>query len=438
MDYDRYPTSLSPVDGGSRLTVSVPHERVGLSPQFFVEQSDLMVAADQQMIEMTSEGLSVWLPGQTPPDVVSGLITFADQAPIRIDYDGEGGKDWILKVLGIVGFEFLGGLILNLMPCVLPILSLKLVTILDTSRADQVQIKRQAVAYTAGVLVTFLLIVVALLGLKWIGLQLGWGFQLQSPLFVMILAIVMVSIGAHFHGLFEMPQWLLSVPGQLSGTHYALTVKHSYKDFFTGMLAVIVATPCTAPFMAPSIGFALTQPPLIMVLIFMALGCGFSAPFLAIAMAPQLATWIPSPGSWMTTFKHVLAIPMYLTGLWLIWVLSHQIGPFGWILGGVQVLLISGLIVINRQSFRFQRVCEGILIIGMIITCALVVQSKDYTRHDNQPVFEQLETLVAAKQRVFVDVAASWCITCKTNETLVLYTDEIKPISKNKTSPSSP
>ena len=213
----------------------------------------------------------------------------------------------------------LGGLILNLMPCVLPVLAVKALGF--ASHANEGRgMGRHGAAYTLGVLASFAIVGAVLLAVRGAGAVAGWGFQLQEPVFVLLMAWLMVLIGLNFAGLFE-------IGGRLVGIGSGLAGRSGLSgSFFTGVLAVIVATPCTAPFMGAAVGFGLSQPAAVAMAVMLALGLGLALPFLLLSLAPGLLRLVPKPGPWMVRFKQLLAFPMFATAAWLVWVLSLQAG----------------------------------------------------------------------------------------------------------------
>jgi thiol:disulfide interchange protein DsbD len=215
-----------------------------------------------------------------------------------------------------LGLALLGGLILNLMPCVFPILAMKALSLCRLGDAHRTQIRREAAGYTAGVLVAMFCTGAVLLGLRALGAEIGWGFQLQSPVFIAGMALLILAVALNLAGLFEVAGmgWL---GARLAGRG----------SFFTGLLAVAVATPCTAPFMGGAIAAALAAPPAVGLAIFLCLGLGLAAPFVVIALVPRLAAFLPRPGRWMILLQRVLSIPMFATFLWLGWVFSQQVLP---------------------------------------------------------------------------------------------------------------
>ncbi|HET8870690.1 MAG TPA: protein-disulfide reductase DsbD domain-containing protein, partial [Aquabacterium sp.] len=239
-------------------------------------------------------------------------------APSPAVQEGELRGD--LSLVPALALALLGGLILNLMPCVFPVLSIKALSMLSHSFQSGHQRRMHGLAYTAGVLVSFAALAAMLLLLRAGGKQAGWGFQFQSPSFVMFVAYLMFGVGLNLAGLF-------SVGSRLTGMGSSLVDRGGYAgSFFTGVLATIVATPCTAPFMGGAIGYALTQPALPMVLIFESLGLGLALPYLILSLWPALQRWLPRPGLWMERLKQFLAFPMFGAAVWLVWVLTQQAG----------------------------------------------------------------------------------------------------------------
>lgn len=283
-----------------------------------------------------------------PSAEVSGLLRHARN-------DVGAGAFWLA-----IGGALLGGLILNLMPCVFPVLSLKLLALARKGGdAPRAYLWREAGAYTFGVLACFTVLAGLLLAIQRAGVAVGWGFQMQSPVFVGAMALLLFAIGLTLSGVLRLPVLLGGIQARGS--------------FATGLLAALVATPCTAPFMAGALAVALTLPPLPALLVFEALGLGLAAPFLLVACFPRLVSWLPKPGAWMERLKHILAVPMYLSALWLLWVLAQQLSP---------------------PSPSAALGPEG----GVPYSA------------------ETLARLRGEGAPVFIDATAAWCITCQVNE----------------------
>jgi thiol:disulfide interchange protein DsbD len=330
----------------------------------------------------------------------------------------------------------LGGLVLNVMPCVFPVLSLKALHLLEYSSQSPLAVRRHGLAYTAGVLSSFALIAGLLLALRLGGAQLGWGFQLQSPLFVILLAWLMVAMGLSLSG-------VLSLGGSLMGIGSSLAAHAGYaSSFFSGVLAAVVATPCTGPFMGVALGFALLQPWPVALAIFLALGLGLALPYLLLSVSPRLGRWLPRPGPWMVYLKELLAFPLYATAVWLVWVLSVQSGAEG------TTIALTGSVLLAFAAWLFQRTrtaqrswrLVGNGSVAVILLAALPALLTALHEPTTEPAaaamtaahrtgqgpaweafsLERLAVLRAAKQPVFINFTAAWCIICLSNERLVL------------------
>ncbi|NEO23135.1 thioredoxin family protein, partial [Moorena sp. SIO4A5] len=322
----------------------------------------------------------------------------------------------------------LGGIILNLMPCVFPVLSLKALNIVQKSQKSPQQVRRHAIAFTAGILVSFTVVASVLLILRSLGQQIGWGFQLQSPVFVTLMAYLMFAVGLSLSGVFIFGASIMGI-GQ------RLTTRSGYiGEFFTGVFATVVATPCTAPFMATALGVALTQSVPIAIAIFEMLGLGLALPYLAISFTPGLQRILPKPGAWMETFQQLLAFPMYAATAWLIWVLAQQTGTNG------LAAALAGLILIAFATWLHQKtrllpplgkhlgsIC-ALVALGFSLSLAQVSSTTPtpLTHNQNQGIKWQAYTakrLVKLRQSgspVFLNFSASWCITCLVNERVAL------------------
>jgi thiol:disulfide interchange protein len=360
---------------------------------------------------------------QVRVDLPAGAVATLPDAPARAP---AGATTLALALLLALG----GGLILNLMPCVLPVLSLKALSLADGGHGNG-HAGRRALWYTAGVLASFVAVGLSVLGLRAAGESLGWGFQLQQPLVVAVLAYVMLAIGLSLSGVF-------SLGLGLSGMGQTLTEKKGPAgDFFTGVLAVVVASPCTAPFMGTALAFAFAAPPLLALLVFLALGLGLALPFLLIGFVPALARRLPQPGAWMETFKQALAFPMYLTAAWLAWVLAKQRGAdaIGLLLAGA-VLLALALWWLERLRFRRRPLARALALATLALallplwgvqrlpaTPGTATQAAD----DAVPYSaERLAALRRDNRLVFVNMTADWCVTCKVNERRVLGGDAFR------------
>lgn len=344
-------------------------------------------------------------------------------------------------------FALIGGIILNLMPCVFPVLSIKALSLVSHANQSATQVRMQGVVYTLGVLASFALLAVLLILLKAGGAQIGWGFQFQAPLFVLALAYLMFAVGLSLSGVFY-------IGGSVVGVGSALTEKPGYSgSFFTGVLATIVATPCTAPFMAAALGYALVQPAAKLLAIFLCLGLGLALPYLLLSYWPGLQRRLPRPGMWMERVKQILAFPMYAAAIWLVWVLVQQAGV------NVLVIALGGMLLIAfaawlynttlLSSTRVRRV--GTIVAIALITFVLGVSYLNVTAHSASPVngashkintaAEQnwepysearLAELLGEGKPVFLNFTASWCISCLVNERVALSDASVKETFKQQ------
>jgi len=326
----------------------------------------------------------------------------------------------------------LGGLILNLMPCVLPVLSFKALGLAQAS-VSRAHARAHALWYTAGVLASFALAGALVLGLRGAGQALGWGFQLQQPWLVGSLSLLMLAIGLALSG-------VVNFGASLAGAGSSLAARSGAAgDFFTGVLAVVVASPCTAPFMAGALGYAFVANTAAAMLVFLALGLGLALPFLLIGFIPSLAARLPKPGPWMESMKQWLAFPMYLTAVWLAWVFGKQRGvdALGLLLVA-SVLLALALWWLERRRFsanRFGALLPGLALALCIATLAGALQlpapasAAQASTQGSVPFDAQALAQYRAQGRtVFIDMTADWCITCKVNEKAVFDTDEFRAL----------
>jgi thiol:disulfide interchange protein DsbD len=342
-----------------------------------------------------------------------------------------------------IAFALVGGLILNLMPCVFPVLSMKAASLASHAHQEK-EARAQGLAFLAGVLATFLALAGLLLGLKAGGAAIGWGFQLQSPAVVGALALVMLGVALNMSGVFE-----TTLPG--TGAGGSLAAKGGLVgSFFTGMLAVVVAAPCTAPFMATALGFALTQSAPAALLVFAGLGLGFAAPFVAITFIPALMRLFPRPGAWMDTLKHLLAFPMYGTAAWLLWVFTLQTGS------GALALMLAAAVLVGFGAWLTGRAQTSgkPLIPGLAagLAAVLAIACLVYGARETAPAAatqtastdqaapaetggkeaasepftpERLAELQAQGKPVFVNFTAAWCVTCQVNERIALGSPQV-------------
>ena len=337
-----------------------------------------------------------------------------------------------LNIVQAMLYALFGGIILNLMPCVFPILSMKALHLSKAATEEHAHIRMHGIAYTAGILLTFGGLAGTLIALKSAGAQIGWGFQLQDPLIITALIFLFFTIGLNLSGLFEIKAGFGNVGSNLSRK------KGPAGSFFTGILATIVATPCTAPFMGIAIGFALTQPSIIALCVFLMLGLGLALPFLALSFIPSLHKILPKPGAWMETFKEFLAFPIYLSVVWLVWVLSQQTGSMGvlYALAGIVGITFAIWLAKKKVHWIFIAFILAFSIIGPFSAAKVSKQvNASAPAHIKaseiaQPFTTALlnDVLENTDSPVFVNMTAAWCITCKVNERIALDTEEFSTL----------
>ena len=325
-----------------------------------------------------------------------------------------------MTLLLALGLAILGGLILNAMPCVFPILSLKVLTF---ATGDPAEHRRHGFAYLAGVVASFVLIAGVLISLQSAGRWVGWGFQLQSTGFVIALAYLFAVMGLSLSGLVLFGGRWMNVGAGLA------TAPGTRGSFFTGVLAVVVASPCTAPFMGTALGYALTQPPLEALAVFASLGVGMAAPMVAISMSDTARRWLPKPGAWMETLKQVMAFPLYLTAVWLLWVAGKQSGVDAMAAAAAGVVTLAlGLMLLRGGTIA--RVIAVVCIAAAIVLGGVRGEPSSASgkaAREGTVAWspEKLQSLRAQGTPVFVDVTADWCITCLANEQAVLFTGDM-------------
>ncbi len=409
---------------------------------FFPYDEGVIEYAAPQTLRRSEDGVQLAMKiGDRPPaaGAIRGVLLATEQSgegstvvPIEIAADraaaGIVRKTAAASLPILLIFAVLGGLILNLMPCVFPVLSIKAIGLVEQARKSPAAVRTKGLVFAAGVISSMLCLAGVLLALRAGGEEIGWGFQLQSPLFVTLLVYLLLAVGLNLSGVFE-------IGGGLAGAGDNLTQGDGYRaSFFTGVLTTLVATPCTAPFMAFAVGAALTQPALIALSIFAALGLGLSLPYLLLCFAPWMRGILPRPGAWMETLKQVFAFPIYASAAWLLWVLAQQTSAIG--LGAA----LAGAILIALAAWAYQKSKMGtsgarlaalataaLALLGALIlpihfaSVALAASGASagsaHAADGWQPYDSaQIAKLNAAGRPVLVNFTASWCLTCLVNE----------------------
>ena len=343
-------------------------------------------------------------------------------------YSSISGEPQFISIGLAIVFSLIGGLLLNLMPCVFPVISLKILNFVEHSE-NKTQVTFHGLSFSFGAILMFVLIGLSVVALKMSGIDVGWGYQLQSPLIVSLLIFLFIFLSGFF---------LLNVNflNSLSNVgNFGLQNSSYLNSLGTGFLAVIVATPCTAPFMGSALGFAILQPGIYSFLIFLFLGIGFTLPYLLLSAFPKMLSALPKPGLWMETFKQFMAFPMILTALWLIWVLSSQISSFQLVLvlGGVVLIIffywINQLDIKTLSVKRF-RYFLYLLIAGLIF---FTLPFEDYSKKNIIGTFsEEIISEKLSQGPVFLNFTADWCITCKVNERIALKRESISELFNEK------
>lgn len=455
------------------LRVAAPGLQAGrlIDIHFFAADPDAVEHAGAQPVAIDAEGFTLSIPrgiakGRDigPLDGVLVIEESLGEGPVRQAFDVRASVDDVTRPVGaaVLGqsagtgdgsggglgagsgmagvglgqallLALAGGLLLNLMPCVFPVLFIKALGLAHLGAGERRAVRLHGLAYTGGVLATFGLLAGALVALQQSGAIVGWGFQLQHPAVILLLAYLMALIGLNLAGVFHIGG------GENMGAALAARPGHT-GAFFTGALAVIVATPCTAPFMGVALGFAVTQPPPLAVGIFLALGLGMALPFLLLSLFPGIARFLPRPGAWMEKFKQFLAFPMFATAAWLVWVLAQQAGPNGVIaaLGGI-ILIAFGVWAWNvapRGTGRLVGRAAGIAAFALALLLARFPEQTQAQAGASPgarggavawQTFDpaRIPDLRAEGKGVLVNLTAAWCITCQVNERVALSSAEV-------------
>ena len=426
-----YPYRVSKLDGRIILEIELEKVQEIKKVNFFPNEYGLIDYAAGQSLEQNNNSLSlILIPSMIEQniEIFSGVLEVIKKESIdyyEIDLPLN-NEDQInqasISILTALLFAFLGGIILNIMPCVFPILSIKILSFINHSHGSKTKLFQHGLVFSTGVLITFISIGVLLLILKSGGEYIGWGFQLQSPIIVSLLMYLFIAIGVIFISDINLGSRLAAI-GNFSSDRTDLS-----GSFLTGVLAVIVASPCTAPFMGSALGLALLQPGMHSIFIFIALGIGFSLPYLVLTINPKLLQKLPKPGQWMQTLKQFMAFPMWASAIWLAWILSSQVG------NNELMLAIFGSLLIAASLWTLDK--SKLLAVVFLIVSFVFVPT---TYSASQPPQEdttyssiKLEELRNQNVPVFVNFTADWCITCKVNESVALNQSSVKELIDKK------
>ncbi|MBT4933040.1 MAG: hypothetical protein HOL66_04565 [Rhodospirillaceae bacterium] len=419
-----------------------------VEPDAFFEGPDIL-AFDKPTIRLINNGLSAVLTAKVYgaeelaapglPDIKIG-VTLSDGERTAmgtlsvIQGTGSAAAATDLSLPVILALAILGGLILNLMPCVLPVLSIKLLSIVGHGGAERRKVRASFVSSAAGIVFAFLSLAAVLVALKSAGMTIGWGIQFQQPWFLIAMTLIITLFACNLWGLFEfrLPGWLGDMGARTAHVH------GMGGHFLTGCFATLLATPCSAPFLGTAVGFALAREAGDIFAVFAALGLGLAAPYLLIALMPGLATRLPKPGPWMLTLRKFMGFALALTGLWLVSVLAAVIGLNG---GAVVGLLMVGVIAFVFMGFRAGKLWQiggmGVMVMALLafaVPTLLPNTTSGARMLDKDPRFTGLwqpfdaaaiPVLVSEGKTVFVDVTADWCLTCQVNKAFVLAKDDM-------------
>ncbi|MGB7191438.1 MAG: protein-disulfide reductase DsbD domain-containing protein [Acidobacteriaceae bacterium] len=415
------------------FTLTVKTGRREHSAEFFPFDQNVLANAAPQPVQFLGNGLRISLTKDEyltkTPQQLHGLLVLGSgraydlhAAPGTLALAA--GFPPLGKLLSLVLLAFAGGIILNLMPCVFPVLFLKGLALVQSSTEERRKLRMHGIVYTVGILVCFWIIVGVLLALRGAGQNLGWGFQFQSPIFLVVLALLLFFLGLSLAGQFEIG---LNITRAGSG----LAAKQGYAgSFFTGVLAVVVATPCTAPLMGAAIGYALAASAAVSILVFTGVALGLAFPYLLLAFNPGWTRLLPRPGAWMEVLKQAVSIPLFGTVIWLVWVFNQtaSAGSLVFLLTGFLLLAIAGWIL-----GRWPAKAPATLAAALVLACAVAIPvwsvqafgpapaTETSNKTEWQPFTPQLVANYRAQGKpVFVDFTASWCLSCQVNERVVL------------------
>ena len=445
---DGWMVSAATTDGGYLLTVEPPGGQSLDGAHFFVDQSGVLDHAAEQRFRQEGEAWAVRLAASdyaaAPAERLAGVLRMGETG-VRLDVAVAGDEPAVARAAEVSGlglgsalaFAFLGGLILNLMPCVFPILGIKVLGFVNGRDDTPAELRAHGLAFGAGVVASFLALAGVLLALRAAGAGLGWGFQLQSPPVVAGLAVLMVGLALNLLGVFSVGQRVAAAGGTLDRGEGLSGA------FLSGVLAVIVATPCTAPFMGAALGFAIAQPPALALVVFATLGIGMALPYVLLSFRPGWVHRLPRPGPWMVTLKQGLAFPLLATAVWLVWVFGLQAGLDA-AAGLLLALVLVGLAAWawgSRPRFQSRRSRTTARAFALAVGTAAVslatvasgsmgdagVRAAEAAPGEWQAWdADRVARLVDAGTPVFVDFTAAWCLTCQVNKKTVLSRDAVR------------
>ena len=456
-----WPARFAVADGSVDFDVAVPMGLRVDAPYLFVAPKRVVRYGEQTSVR-TNDGLRFAMAAGCRAEeatTIAAVLRYGDGDAVALQFArtdeplpqavaqtsaetlATGASFDVPSLLQALLFGMLGGLVLNLMPCVFPILSMKALGLVQLAQADRGEARASGLLYAAGVLIAFLVVAALLIALRAAGAAVGWGFHLQTPLVNVGLGLLMVAIGLNLAGVFEIGTRLMGL-GQSAGTGGS----ERRAAFFTGLLAVVVATPCSAPFMAGALGYALAQPVPVALAVFLALGLGLALPYLVLTFVPALGRLLPKPGPWMAVFRQALTFPMLATALWLFWVVGRQLGPTAMGIALLAALLFAfalwaygrGAASVRTWSWRSAAIAGLAACVFATVQVQSVGNAPQSGESDDGPVAgrlgkleyqrftpELVQSYIDAKNPVFVYFTADWCISCKVNERVALASDAV-------------
>lgn len=435
------------------LSVTVTSAVPLVAPDLFVDGDDTVFAGHPQRVAQEGdaatftiplEGTNAAHPGKPlrvtlvdggraveavlpPTPAAAAAVAAASTAKPAIT--GEPATPGSAAIWSMLAVALLGGLVLNFMPCVFPVLSLKMFSLVAHTTRETRAVRLRFVASAAGVIASFLLLAATLAVLKALGAQVGWGIQFQQPVFLIVMAAILVALAANLLDLYDihLPAGLGGLVGRGAG-HDSMA-----GQFVNGLVMTLLATPCSAPFVGTAVGFALSQGPAQIIMIFAALGFGMASPYLVLAALPKVARFFPRPGNWMVKVRWVAAVALTGTAIWLLTILADISGVQSALAVGVSFGLLVWFLAVRRQ--RFAHAIAGTLIAGLAGIAimlsgerpqAAAIQAADNGVHWRPLAPEEISALVGSGRTVFIDIGASWCVTCKVNNALIVGSDSIR------------
>jgi thiol:disulfide interchange protein len=428
-----------PTATGFKLTVFTGRREN--NAQFFPFDQNQLANAAPQPVTPLSNGFEISLKKdenlQQNPNTLHGLIVLADGNAFEINAAqgtltaGESSESNSAGLAKIAVLAFVGGIILNLMPCVFPVLFIKGLSLLQSSQQERHKLRAHGWVYTLGILVSFWIVVALLLVLRAGGRQLGWGFQFQSPSFIAVIALLLFFLGLSLAGMFEIGLSLTSKGSTLASQHgYA-------GSFFTGVLAMVVATPCTAPFMGAAIGYALSHSAFVSFIVFTALALGLAAPYLLLTFNPAWTKLLPRPGAWMEILKQATSIPIFATVIWLVWLFAQAAGltALAGLLAAFLLLAVAAWILgrwpANRAATAAAIVVLALAVALPVFAARSLSTASAHVNTTSNSQWEPFSPALVDKYRaqgrpVFIDFTASWCLSCQVNERVILSRSDVQ------------